>query len=107
MGTGRIALPLAERGLDVWGIDGSAEMLELLRDRPGGDKVSTVCGDFATVTADGEFDLVVLLVNTIYAMHTQEDQITASPTQLATWLPADASWSKPGFLILRGVMASV
>jgi SAM-dependent methyltransferase len=76
VGTGRIALPLAERGLDVWGIEGSSEMLQLLRERPGGDRVSTVCGDFATATADGEFDLVVLLVNTIYAMHTQEDQIT-------------------------------
>ena len=76
VGTGRIALPLAERGLDVWGIDGSAEMLQLLKERPGGDRVGTVCGDFATATADGEFGLVVLLVNTIYAMHTQEDQIT-------------------------------
>jgi SAM-dependent methyltransferase len=75
VGTGRIALPLAERGLDVWGIDGSSEMLLLLEKSPGGDRVSTVCGDFATATADGQFDLVVLLVNTIYAMHTQEDQI--------------------------------
>jgi SAM-dependent methyltransferase len=76
VGTGRIALPLAERSLDVWGVDGSQDMLERLRAKPGGDKVTTVCGDFATATAEGKFDLVLLLVNTIYAMPTQDDQVT-------------------------------
>ncbi len=76
VGTGRIAIPLAERGLDVWGIDGSPDMLKRLQDKPGGEKVTPICGDFATSTADGKFDLVLLLVNTIYAMPTQEDQIT-------------------------------
>jgi SAM-dependent methyltransferase len=76
VGTGRIAIPLAERGLDVWGVDGSLEMLDRLREKPGGDKVTPVHGDFATATADGKFELVVLLVNTIYAMPTQDDQIT-------------------------------
>jgi SAM-dependent methyltransferase len=76
VGTGRIAIPLAERSLDVWGVDGSPDMLQRLRDKPGGDKVTTVCGDFATATAAGKFDLVLLLVNTIYAMPTQDDQIT-------------------------------
>ena len=47
VGTGRIALPLAEKGLDVWGVDGSAEMLKILEEKPGGDKVTTLCGDFA------------------------------------------------------------
>jgi SAM-dependent methyltransferase len=75
VGTGRIALPLTDRGLDVWGVDGSPGMLERLKEKPGGDKVTTVCGDFATATADGKFALVVLLVNTIYAMPTQDDQI--------------------------------
>ena len=75
VGTGRIALPLADRGLDVWVIDGSPGMLERLREKPGGEKVSTVCGDFATASADGQFDLVILLVNTIYAMPTQDDQV--------------------------------
>jgi SAM-dependent methyltransferase len=76
VGTGRIALPLAERSCEVWGVDGSPGMLEHLREKPGGDKVTTVCGDFATATAEGTFDLVLLLVNTIYAMPTQDDQIT-------------------------------
>jgi SAM-dependent methyltransferase len=76
VGTGRIALPLADRGFEVWGIDGSPGMLEHLKEKPGGDKVSTVCGDFATARAEGKFDLVLLLVNTIYAMPTQDDQVT-------------------------------
>jgi ubiquinone/menaquinone biosynthesis C-methylase UbiE len=42
VGTGRIALPLTERGLDVWGIDGSPEMLKLLKEKPGGDGVTTL-----------------------------------------------------------------
>jgi SAM-dependent methyltransferase len=76
VGTGRIALPLAQRSLDVWGVDGSSSMLERLREKPGGEKVTTVCGDFASASADGKFDLVLLLVNTIYAMPTQDDQVT-------------------------------
>jgi SAM-dependent methyltransferase len=75
VGTGRIALPLAQRGLDVWGFDGSSEMLERLKEKPGGNKVTTICGDFESATAHGEFDLVILLVNTIYAMPTQDDQV--------------------------------
>ena len=63
------------RGLDVWGVDGSAEMLKILKEKPGGDKVTTLCGDFATTTAEGKFDLVVLLINTIYAMGSQQGQI--------------------------------
>src|ERR1019366_2360191 len=91
VGTGRIALPLAQRSLDVWGVDGSPSMLERLREKPGGEKVTTVCGDFASASADGKFDLVLLLVNTIYAMPTQDDQVTCfanaarqilSPTQI-------------------------
>jgi len=75
VGTGRIAVPLAGRGLDVWGVDGSQGMLDRLAEKPGGDKVTTICGDFAAAEADGPFDLVVLLVNTVYAMPTQDDQV--------------------------------
>ena len=75
VGTGRVALPLAARGLDVSGIDGSSDMLKRLRDKPGGERVTTVCGDFATTTAEGAFDLVILLVNTIYALGSQQGQV--------------------------------
>src|ERR1700733_14179022 len=75
VGTGRIALPLAQRGLDVWGVDGSPDMLNRLREKAGGDKVTTLCGVFASATALGGVDPGLLLVNTIYAMPTQDDQV--------------------------------
>ena len=50
-------------------------MLTILNGKPGADKVTTLCGDFATTTAEGKFDLVVLLINTIYAMGSQQGQI--------------------------------
>ena len=75
VGTGRIALPLAERGLDVHGVDGSAEMLELLKAKPGGDRVTVTYGDFSETVVEGSFSLVVLLVNTIYAMADQDAQV--------------------------------
>jgi len=75
VGTGRIAIPLSARGLEVHGIDGSAEMLELLKAKPGGDLVTVTCGDFSETTVAGPFSLVALLVNTIYAMADQDAQV--------------------------------
>ena len=77
VGTGRIALPLAARHLDVWGVDGSPDMLGRLSTKPGGSAVTTLCGDFGTISVgeQEEFDLVLLLVNTLFAMPTQEHQI--------------------------------
>jgi ubiquinone/menaquinone biosynthesis C-methylase UbiE len=60
VGTGPIAIPLSDRSIDVWGVDGSPAMLEQLRAKDGGQKVKTLCGDFAPVRAEGEFDLVLL-----------------------------------------------
>ena len=53
VGTGRIAIPLAARALHVWGVDGSPGMLERLSEKPGGERVKTICGDFANVRARG------------------------------------------------------
>src|SRR3954469_17223240 len=76
VGTGRLALPLVERGLTVHGIDGSEEMLELLRQKPGGERISMTAGDFSTVRLEppAQFSLVVLAVNTIFALEDQEAQ---------------------------------
>ena len=76
VGTGRLALPLVERGLTVHGIDGSEEMLDLLRQKPGGERISTTVGDFSTVRLEppAQFSLVVLAVNTIFALEDQEAQ---------------------------------
>nr|WP_236714966.1 class I SAM-dependent methyltransferase [Nonomuraea pusilla] len=75
IGTGRLALPLAARGLRVAGIDGSAEMVEVLRAKPGGDRVHVAVGDFATTRVEGEYALVALTLNTVFALPSQEAQV--------------------------------
>lgn len=77
VGTGRIALPLAARGLRVHGVDLDPEMVAALRARPGGDAVEVVVGDFTAETVGRDFDVVVLAVNTLFAVPTQEGQIAA------------------------------
>jgi SAM-dependent methyltransferase len=75
IGTGRIALPLAERGVRVHGIDLSEAMVEKLRAKPGGDRIDVTIGDFATARVDGAFSVAYLLVNTIMNLTTQEEQV--------------------------------
>ena len=74
-GTGRIALPLAQRGVPVHGIELSAAMAERLRAKPGGDRVGVTIGDFATATVDGSFSLAYLVFNTIMNLTTQAAQV--------------------------------
>jgi SAM-dependent methyltransferase len=75
VGTGRLALGLVGRGLTVHGLDSSAEMLEILAGKPGGDRVTTTLGDFSTTRVDGSFALVVLAINTLFALPDQESQV--------------------------------
>jgi SAM-dependent methyltransferase len=75
IGTGRVALPLRRRGIDVHGIDLSDAMVNQLRAKPGGDAVPIVIGDMATTRADGLFDLVYLVFNTIGNLTEQDDQV--------------------------------
>jgi SAM-dependent methyltransferase len=75
IGTGRVALPLAARGVEVHGIDASPAMVERLRAKPGGAQLAVTFGDFADVPADGEFDLVFVVFNTFFALLTQEAQV--------------------------------
>jgi SAM-dependent methyltransferase len=75
IGTGRIALPLAERGVPVHGIDASAAMVAKLRTKPGNDAIDVTIGDFATARVDGRFALVYLIFNTIFNLKTQDDQV--------------------------------
>jgi SAM-dependent methyltransferase len=75
VGTGRIALPLAERGVEVHGIDLSEAMLARLRAKPGADRVGLTLGDFATTTVEGPFRLAYLVFNTIGNLTTQEAQV--------------------------------
>ena len=75
IGTGRIALPLAEAGVEVHGIDASEAMIAKLRNKSGGEKIPVTMGDFADVAVDEEFSVVYIVFNTIFALVTQADQL--------------------------------
>jgi SAM-dependent methyltransferase len=75
IGTGRIALPLARRGIRVHGIDLSEAMVARLRVKPGAEQIGVTTGDFATTTVDGRFSVAYLVFNTIMNLTTQEEQI--------------------------------
>ena len=75
IGTGRIALPLAARGVPVHGIDLSEAMVARLRAKPGGDRVGVTIGDFATTRVDGSFSVAYLVFNTIMNLTTQAAQV--------------------------------
>ena len=75
IGTGRIALPLAARGVRVHGIDLSPDMVAQLRNKPGGTDLPIAIGDFATTSVDGRFSLVYLVFNTIMNLTSQDAQV--------------------------------
>jgi SAM-dependent methyltransferase len=75
IGTGRIALPLARRGVRVHGIDLSPDMVAELRARPGAEAVGVTVGDFATTRVGGSFRLAYLVRNTIMNLTSQDDQV--------------------------------
>src|ERR687895_1474320 len=75
IGTGRIALPLAQRGVPVHGIDLSKAMIARLRAKPGGEDIGVTIGDFATTKVDGRFSLAYLVFNTIGNLTTQAAQV--------------------------------
>ena len=75
IGTGRIALPLAQRGVPVHGIELSKAMVAKLRAKPGGEDIGVTIGDFATTTVDGTFSVAYLVFNTIMNLTTQAAQV--------------------------------
>lgn len=75
VGTGRIALPLAARGVSVHGIDLSQTMVDQLRGKPGSDRIEVTIGDFSTTRVGGSFSLVYLVFNTIMNLPTQDEQV--------------------------------
>jgi SAM-dependent methyltransferase len=74
IGTGRIALPLAGRGVRVHGIDLSEAMVAKLREKPGAERIEVAIGDFATTRVDGTFSLAYVVFNTIGNLTTQDAQ---------------------------------
>ncbi|MGW2833402.1 class I SAM-dependent DNA methyltransferase [Streptomyces sp. NPDC001286] len=75
IGTGRIALPLARRGVPVHGIDLSRAMVDRLRAKEGGADIGVTIGDFATTRVEGEFSVAYLVFNTIMNLTTQDAQV--------------------------------
>jgi SAM-dependent methyltransferase len=76
IGTGRLALPLAARGLSVGGVDSSPEMVAQLRAKPGGDAIGVAVGDFSVTPAPGgPFAVTVIAFNTIFALADTDVQI--------------------------------
>jgi SAM-dependent methyltransferase len=75
IGTGRVALPLAARGVQVHGVDASEAMVGRLRAKPGGEAIPVTLGDFAGVPVEGDYRLVYVVFNTFFALLTQDDQV--------------------------------
>ena len=75
IGTGRIAVPLAQRGVPVHGIELSNAMLARLREKPGGEDIAVTIGDFATTAVDARFSVAYLVYNTISNLTTQAAQV--------------------------------
>jgi SAM-dependent methyltransferase len=91
IGTGRIALPLAARGLRVDGIDASARMVAQLRGKPGGAQLAVTVGDFAELPAPGgPYGLVYVVFNTFFVLLTQEEQVRCFASVAASLVPGGA-----------------
>jgi SAM-dependent methyltransferase len=75
IGTGRVALALAARGVDVHGIDTSPAIVDEMRKKPGGERIPVTIGDMADVPVDGAFSLIFVVFNTFFMLTTQEAQV--------------------------------
>lgn len=90
VGTGRVALPLAARGVDVHGLDASPLMVAKLRAKPGGDALSVTIGDMADHAVPGPFRLVYVVFNTFFGLLTQEQQVRCFQRTAALLEPGGA-----------------
>ena len=97
IGTGRVALPLQQSGVEVHGIDASEAMVARLRAKPGGESLPVSLGDFAEVDVEGEFSLVYVLVNTFVGLLTQDDQVRCFQN-VARHLSADGAFLIEAFV---------
>lgn len=75
IGTGRVAIPLSQRGVSVHGIDISESMVARMGAKPGGEAIQVTIGDIATTRAPGMYGLVYLPFNIITNLLTQADQV--------------------------------
>jgi len=75
IGTGRVALPLAARNVDVSGIDAAESMINRLKGKEGGERIHIYKGSFADVNVEGEFQLIYVVFNTFFALSSQDEQV--------------------------------
>ena len=75
IGTGRIALPLSAKGIEVHGIDAANSMISRLQAKPGSDRITVTQGNFADVPVTGKFELVYIVFNTFFALSSQDEQV--------------------------------
>jgi len=75
IGTGRFALPLSAKGVEVHGIDAAQSMIGRLRAKPGADRITITQGSFADVAVEGKFAIVYIVFNTFFALLSQEEQV--------------------------------
>jgi SAM-dependent methyltransferase len=101
IGTGRIALPLAARGVPVHGIDMSRAMAARLRAKPGGDAIGVTIGDFATTRVGGTFSVAYLVFNTIMNLTTQAAQVACFRNAAAHLAPEGCFVIETGIPDLR------
>lgn len=121
IGTGRVGVPLARRGVPVTGIELSEPMIEQLRTKADEETIPVIVGDMASATAPGEFTLVYLVFNTISNLLTQTEQVacfrnaarhlgSAGRFVVELWVPelralppgraATVGVSEPGYLLI-------
>jgi SAM-dependent methyltransferase len=104
IGTGRIAIPLSQRGVRMHGIELSPAMVAQLQAQPGTDNVGVTIGDFATTRAGGTFKLAYLVRNTITNLTTQDEQVECFRSAAAhlepggcfvieVYVPESSSWA--------------
>ena len=97
IGTGRIAIPLARRGIPVHGIDLSEAMVTKLNEKPDAASIGVTIGDFATARAEGIFRVVYLLCNTIM-------NLTSQSAQVSCFRNAAAQLESGGFFVINTVL---
>jgi SAM-dependent methyltransferase len=95
IGTGRVAIPLAARGVAVHGIDASQAMIDRMRAKPGGAAIPVTLGDFTNVAVDGEYAVVYIVFSTLYGL-------LAQPAQLACVRNAAARLAPGGVFVFEG-----
>jgi SAM-dependent methyltransferase len=97
IGTGRIALPLAQRGIRIYGVDASPAMVAKLRGKPGGAEIPVETGNFANLKIGGHFSLIYVVFNTFFGILTQDEQVRCF-SRVAKRLTPDGSFVIEAFM---------